>query len=368
MINQPGLIDIPRRNSLSAQAAASMRKAIAEGVWQEYLPSERRLCEVFLLSRPTVRAALHTLVREGLISIRQGKRIRVLNKQVKRTPERRRRLGLIMPESVTGMPLAVYHEVTEMRRFLEEQGFFTDILVCPAESVAIQRRKLEAFIEENQVLCCVLVSVSEKLQRWFVEHSVPALVMGSCHASVKLPSLDVDYRSVCRHAAGVLLAKGHRRIALVMPSSGAAGDLASEQGFLEGMKRHEPAAGVRSIVIRHNGAASNIAARLDAAFKSDQPPTALLVAKPIHVFAVLIYLANRGIAVPREVSLIARDSERAYSLMSPGIAHYRLEEGGSVRRLSRLILKLVNEGKLSATPNLIFPKFFEGGTVRSPAR
>jgi len=38
--------EIPKRSFLAAQSADSIRKAIEEGTWREYLPSERRLCVV----------------------------------------------------------------------------------------------------------------------------------------------------------------------------------------------------------------------------------------------------------------------------------------------------------------------------------
>jgi len=49
----------------------------------------------------------------------------------------------------------------------------------------------------------------------------------------------MDYRSICRHAGGIFLSKGHRRIALVVPNSGVAGDIASEAGFCEAIAQHK---------------------------------------------------------------------------------------------------------------------------------
>ena len=67
------MLDIPKRLPLAAQVAASLRAAIEKGSWEHNLPSERRLTEVFQVSRPTMRTALHLIAKEGLIEIRQGR-------------------------------------------------------------------------------------------------------------------------------------------------------------------------------------------------------------------------------------------------------------------------------------------------------
>jgi LacI family transcriptional regulator len=265
------------------------------------------------------------------------------------------------------MSLTAHQGISEMRTHLAEHGFATEIVVCPRDNARAQRRKLEEFIRLNHVFCCVLLSISRELQEWFAARSIPALVIGSCHPKVKLPSLDFDQRSVCRHAAGVFLGRGHRYLALLVPDSGVAGDLASEEGFREGVELRVRTDEVRATIVRHNGTAQSITMKLDALFRSPQAPTALLVAKPQHVFIVIIYLLKRGLAVPDTVSLIARDHDYIFETVSPPIAHYTFDEDTYAHRLSRLMLQMVTQGYLSPEPNLIFPKYFAGGTVKQLA-
>lgn len=62
---------VPRYKSLYG----ILRKHINEGVYQEgdLLPSENELCNIYGLTRPTVRQALSALVQDGYISKQQGK-------------------------------------------------------------------------------------------------------------------------------------------------------------------------------------------------------------------------------------------------------------------------------------------------------
>jgi len=356
-------LEIPKRHSLAAQAADSIRNAITDGNWREYLPSERRLCEMLRVSRPTIRTALRMLSEDGLLEIHQGRRNRLLT-QIQPGPRRQSRLiGIVTHEPFSHMSIVTYQIISEMRADLAEYGFTTEVLVCQAHSSQAQRRRLEDFVGHSRLLCCVLISVSKDIQMWFSTRSFPAQVLGSCHNEVKLPSLDMDYRSICRHAGGIFLSKGHRQMALVVPHSGVAGDLASETGFVESIQLNHHSEAHASIV-RHNGTAQNISLKLDALFNSAHAPTALLVAKPQHVFIVILYLLKRGLTVPGTVSFIARDHDHIFETVSPPIAHYTLQDDTFAHRLSRLMLQMVSHGNLESAPSVIFPKYFPGGTVR----
>lgn len=356
------MLEIPRRISLSSQIAAAIRKGIEHGVWKDSLPGERRLCATFQASRPTVRAALASLAKEGWFEIRQGRPNRLRRGAAQRSrPPPARIVGIIVHEPFSHLGTTLTQGLSEMRVHLAEQGCTTEIYVCPAHGSRAQRRGLEAFIRQNRISCCVLVSASRAVQRWFCDHSFPALVLGSCHPSVKLPSLDVDYRAVCRHAAGIFLGKGHRRIALVIQDTDTAGDLASEASFREAIEL-QGGTGACAMVVRHNGTAANLTAKLDTLFQSARPPTALLVARTPYVFTVIMHLLNRGLGVPDGVSLIARDSDPMFEMADPPLAHYAIKSEAYIRQISRLMVKLLSE-RPAAKPILIVPRFFPGRTV-----
>ncbi len=360
MSAKPAVFEIPRRQSLATQVAHSIRKAMQEGAWTGYLPSERQLAETFRASRPVVHVALHLLAKERLIAIADRQRSRILPRPGGTPRARNRLVVLITGEPASQLPPATYQSVNEIRAHLAEEGFATEILLCRSGRPKAQQRRVEAFIRQNRVFCCILRSVTRELQEWFSQRSLPALVLGSCHDGVSLPSLDIDYRAVCRHAAGLFYRKGHRRMALVVPESGLAGDLASEQGFLEAAAGFHDAA-VVAPVVRHHGAPEHLRARLAALLSQPRPPTALLVAKPAHVFVTLMHLLRQGLRVPESVSVIARDYD---PLFGSSLSHYPVDGLAYAHRLSRLMNQMVANGFIPPVPALVFPTYFSGGTVR----
>lgn len=365
MSSASGILDLPRRLTLSGQAAAAIRKAIAANLWQDFLPSERQLCALLQVSRPTIRTALLTLANERRIEIRHGKRVRLLRGARAGQPAAHRLITLVSHQPLSRQPTHAYQGISEMRAQLAKHGFTTGEFVCPEHAASTQRRKLEAFVTQHRPFCCVLLSVGREVQQWFAQRSIPALVLGSCHTDVTLPSLDVDYRAVCRHAAGVFCRQGHERIAFVVPDSGVAGDLASETGFLEGAGSRPGLPAIRPEVVRHDGTVADLAGRLQVLFRAPAPPTALLVAKPNHTLAVIAHLLQHGIRVPEQVSLIARDHDPLFENV---LSHYAFAGETFAHRLSRLMLQLVGEGRLPAEPHRIFPRYVNRDTVKSRAR
>lgn len=358
------MLEIPRRISLSAQIAAAISKGIEEGVWEEYLPGERRLGEIFQASRPTVRAALHSLAKDGWFEINQGRRNRLRRGSVRRDrADSKRGVGIVIHEPFARLAPTLSQGLSEMRLQLAEQGFATEVFVCPPNGPRAQKRGLEAFVRQNRVFCCVLVSASRAVQRWFCDNSIPALVLGSCHPAVKLPSLEVDYRAVCRHAAGIFLGKGHRHLALVIPDFGMAGDSASEESFREAVEQQADGR-ARVSVVRHNGTAPSLTAKLGALFGSANPPTALLVARTQYVFITMLYLLNRGLKVPDAVSFIARDADLLFESLDPPLAHYSFQRDAYIRQLCRSMLQLVSD-RPPPRPVLIVPNFLAGRTVKA---
>jgi DNA-binding LacI/PurR family transcriptional regulator len=350
-------LKLPDRATLSTQIASAMKEAMANGLWTEVLPSERRLSEMFEVSRPTVRAAVRELARAGLIKQRLRRNNTIA---CGATPVTRSRLVLVVTtEPLSRLAPESYYGICELMTHLIKHGFTTEVFVCKGRDET-QCDKLRSFVRTNQVFCCLLVSVGSTLQNWCAQQNIPALVLG--HTTSRLPSYDIDYRAVSRHASQLLVNNGHRRLALVVGSS-QGGDLASAVGFLEGAQNGVHGQEVDATVVRHNGTSSGIEAKLRVLFRSASPPTALFVAKAQDAIVVLVSLLRQRIAVPQTVSIIARDQDPVLSAVSPRIAHYYFDQGAFSSTLTQLMLRMTTRGTLPPKPYLLFPKFLPGDTV-----
>ena len=358
------VVEFPQRVALADQAAAAIQRAIDQGAWTDFLPSERRLCEMCRVSRPTVRAALHALANDGLIEIQQRQRNRIIRRQTTAAAKPRRHIAIVTHETFSHTPSAAYFSLSEMRAFLHEHGYTTEVFVCGRRGEGAQHRQIEGIVRDERIVCAILVSASREIHQWFARNSFPALVLGSCHDG--LPCLDVDYRAIGRHAAGLLLSKGHQRIAYIVPDSKAGGDLACERGFLDVVDRQAPLAAGRPVIVRHDGTPKGLRNQLAILFNAPERPTGLLLAKSQCMISAMFYLLERGLSIPRDVSVICRDRDDMFDKMLPAVAHYTFEVEGLSNQLTRSILKMVGQRSGQPGPSFIVPRFVAGATLSVP--
>jgi DNA-binding LacI/PurR family transcriptional regulator len=359
-------MQIPKRITLVSQTAEALRQEIAAGNWRDHLPGERVLAGQLQIARVTLRTAIQQLRREGLIQI-AGQRYRVRKPTAARAPRGRSRIvAFLTPMPLHLFPLFKLSELAELQRRMQDAGLKLDIVVEPrlaeADNPAARLRQLVA---DTDAACWVLSSCHASIQRWFMEQPVPAIVTGTRHEGILLPAVDFDNRAIARHAAGTLLARGHRRVALMLPDSGLAGDRATEQGYREAFVRGRHA-DAEPAVWFHDGTAGGIGRALNPFETGRERPTAVLVSHVQHVLAVLTRLLTQGVRVPRDVSLLCLRSDPDLSFLAPSIACYDTDPDIFAQRLARQTIQLATTGSLRIRQTLIVGRLRPGGSLETP--
>ncbi|MBI5768632.1 MAG: substrate-binding domain-containing protein [Verrucomicrobia bacterium] len=354
---------IPQRHSLVGQTVACLHDAIAAGQWREWLPAERTLCELLQISRSTLRRALAQLQRDGAIRAEHGAGNRILAP----TPRTRGRLrstevALLTPEPLERLRPTQTLWIDDLRAMLSERGCRLHVIHGRQYFRTNPAAALEKLVRQHPHACWLLLLATPACQEWFARRGVPCLVAGSCSDGIDLPFRDLDHRAMCRHAAGVLLGLGHRRLALVAPEVPLAGDLASEAGFLEGV-RTSGHADASAIVCRLDAGAAGIVPALKRLMAQKPPPTALLVVHAYHCLAVASGLAALGWRVPDQVSIISRDEDPFLTFLVPTPARYVASPRAYARSLLQPVLELLEGGAVTQRSWRLMPQFVRGASV-----
>ncbi len=353
---------IPQRSSLVSQTAAILSERIQAGEWNKWLPGEHELCAQLHIARMTLRRALLQLQRAGLIRSSQGKPREILVRRNQPAPNLSRRVLLLTQVPMQSrLPFDAFW-TNELRESLEKAGYHLELHANHGSYGRAMTTNLERMVQQLRPVGWVLSNSTHAMQSWFSKRKLPCVIVGSKHAGVELPFVDKAHRAMCRHAVGMFLSRGHRRFVLLNPESGAAGDLESEEGFLEGVARSNRT-DVQASVIRHDRTVADIEKKLNALIRRPERPTAILVSQSVYVLTVMGHLMRCGLRLPQDMAVIARDHESFLELMVPSVASYVQNSETMAKRVSSAVLEMLESGMVSPANHLIMPEFREGETL-----
>lgn len=350
----------PQRVSLVSLTARSLLEAMQAGHWQGHLPGERDLCARLQVSRHTLRAALAELQRDGLLEVSERQRRRIQLKMASPKAGHSSVIALLSSRPLIAMSPSAVVMVDELRDQLSRAGFTLEMHVTPACFTAKPARALEALTTRSPAAVWILFSSLEPMQSWFLRHQLPCLVVGSSPRGIALPSIDADYRALCRHAGAMLRRKGHRHIVLLRPVGEFGGDIESENGLIEAMQGGETPT---FQVLRHNGSPEHVCAVLEQAMRGPNPPTACVVARAVHVLTVMMYLQRQGKRIPQDMAVVSRDDETFLQHAVPGVTRYAADPAQFARTVSKAARQLAETGILPPKAIRLMPQFVRGETV-----
>ncbi|HEY2574607.1 MAG TPA: substrate-binding domain-containing protein [Verrucomicrobiaceae bacterium] len=358
----PVLPNLPRRQSLVAQVAQCLCEGIRAGQWKGHLPGERELSAQLQVSRPTLRAALEAMQRNGWVEVAARHRRRIKARpSLAQGRERKKQVAILSAISFLAMPPAVMFVIDALRNQLLGLGFSTEFHVNPGCFSARPERALERLQRRSPAAVWVVCGSKEPMQRWFIRRRISCVVMGSGAPATTLASVDADHRATCRHAGVMLRRKGHRQFALVLPRDAYGGDVNSETGLREALAASPGTGSVH--VLRHDGSTANLCALLDRVLQLPEPPTAFLVARAVNALTVMMHLMRRQKRIPGEIAVISRDDDPVLQSCTPAMARYRIDPVQLARRLAAAVRQAIEIGAPAARSVRLMPKFVPGETV-----
>lgn len=348
--------------SKTGQLADILRIRIESGEWKETIPPERLLAEDLLVSRTTLRKALEILQHDGWIAPAESSRScrRILTPEGKPNSAVPSGLVVVITPSMFDNPLLLEH-LAVLRDLLGRGG--ARIEVREAARIAELRQpknELARLAAKFPGAVWILYRMPQPVQIAAGQLGLRCIVYGSVLAGVDLPYVDVDFRAVARHALGRCLARGLRKIAVLVHRTPLAGDtvIVSEiTSLLAGAGAPPP------VILRHDFNRSRLIDSLDQRIvPADKTPDALIVVSQHHLLTTLPHLLRRGLRIPDDLSLIYLSNDPVTERLSPLPERYDL--GGQLpRRLAKAAQAMIS-GEIPSSARLL-PKLKAGETFRN---
>jgi LacI family transcriptional regulator len=317
------------------------------------------------VSRNTLRSALVQLRKQGRVRSVHGAGNQIVVTPKKGGVTEAHDVALLTPEPIERLRPMQNLWIDEMRALLSEREVKLRVFHGQQYFGSNAGPALQKLVARNPHGCWILMLAGENVQRWFTRNRVPSIVAGSIYADVDLPFRDLDHRATCRHAAGVLLGLGHRRLVMLSQKSPRAGDLESEAGFNEAVQqsRHEDAS---AVVIHHDGTIAGISRAIERVRKLEPAATGLLVMQPHFYLAAAGRLAQLGVQVPQQMSMISRDDDPFLAFVLPSPARYVVSPHVMAKTLLRPVLELLGGNPVNQRAARIMPEFSRGDSIAPP--
>ena len=153
-------------------------------------------------------------------------------------------------------------------------------------------------------------------------------------------------------------------LALVLPTSPLAGDLACLAGLRAYLAQAKPPASL--LEIRAGADPHELRPKLDRALALASRPSGIFCLLQLHAFTSLLHLLERGHRIPGDVSLVARDLPPLLEAAMPDFAHYSWPVNRLVGYALRLTQALLAGRAVPPQPCLINPVFLPGRTLAAP--
>lgn len=352
------MTSLPARPSLkqplAERAAAVLQEGIRTGRWQRELPSERQLVRDLGIARNTLRDALATLTREDWIEpARPPARRRIQGGARRKAPIRQ--IVLLTPFEPDDLPASALRLADDARRLLAGTDYRLAVRGSAAFHQARPDAALARLVAAEPAAVWILLQAPAPVHAWFHRSAHPCVVLGECYARSPLPHVTEHIAAVARHAAGLLLQRGHQRVALLHRDPPRAGHLAAEAAM-----RASPGLALQRA--GHAGHPAAVARTMATLFRSALPPTALVVTEPNTALTAITWLAREGLRVPEQVSLLSLFYDSTLDAVIPAVASYRMEREALPRRLMEMIRALA-DGRRLPRQRPLFPRFMPGGSL-----
>jgi hypothetical protein len=294
------------RITLTKRIEQELRRRIGLGIYppDSYLPAERQLAEEFATTRRTMRGALEALAQDRLVERTPSRGTRVLSPLG--------RLAQPLIGIVQGNPLdvqaavpwtlgsvGVLHGVQDALLGLKLRYEF--VFVQPDGSLAdadVDRFGAMLFVEHGDHWNNVFDVIRQR--------DMP-FVVAKLEDDADVPCTYVDHEAPARQAVGILVERGHRRIAFVGRDADYGFYGKARQGYetaLREAKINPDPALIR--VCDNTDALSGFVATRDV-FDLAAAPTAVVAARDTFAQGVCRAAADRGLVVGRDVSVIGFD-------------------------------------------------------------
>ena len=324
------------------QAEQALLDGIVQGRWKERLPSFATLAAYIGVSIPSVGAAVARLARTGAVVSRGPRRSYLIGKvdparrgrpQVSSPmPSAAKSLLMVGPVELRQLDSWRQSYVLEVMREGQLAGWRCDYARLPSSVAPKVRASWQKVLDRHPASHLLVMDGSSVVAKWALSKGLTVGLLGGPNLP-DVASLAVSLEQILEHVVGRLARLGHRRVlfplwgAPAMMPRAIARTIAPlvARGEAELIDRGWVSAFALSAARRHREQLRERVRRLD--------PTAIVNLNWRDYLVTQSVLAELGLGMPRDLSVVVLDADEDMRWSTPVPAHFQVGQELFLRRL-----------------------------------
>ena len=348
-------MEAPNFLTIAEQVADYLRQELLRGRWTETIPGTNSLATELGVNAKTVEAGLRLLEKDGLLAGQGAGRRRRIELPEGHTPPALRVAILCYEKGDEANDLVIRFE-----NKLKEAGHTVVYASKNLTDLDGNTRLFARVIRRTAADAWVVLSGSKESLQYFEARQIPVFALYGFQGGLKVAGIAPVLVHAVVAATRRLIALGHQRIVLLDKQITLSSPASYVASFCAEMASHGIEVGEYNVP-GWEGGYDGLYKRLESLF-ANTPPTAIFLFSPAEYFAVIQFLAHKGLRVPADVSLICCDIAQYFNRYQPTISHVRWKGQLVVNRIARWA-KNIRLGNQDFHQTRIAAEFVEAGTV-----
>lgn len=323
-----------------AAVAKALRDEIQNGVWSvgERIPSEQVIAKRFGVAYMTARQAVSSLVSDGVLERIARKGTFVAQAKAPLQPTTRSQFVLLIEGGKTSLdpyylpPIieAFEHEIKANGYELSVYGYSMSIL--------------DGLLSKDANVCCVLLGEQDILYANLLQaRGNRVLAINRCNEGGGVAFVSPNNAGGAQAAVEHLIDLGHRRIGFVRGLPGNIDAADRRHGYLQALWKRGIPLGPEDGDNFVEACGYEVAKRM---LSSSEPPTAIFCASDLSAIGALKAIAEAGLSVPGDVSVVGFGDFPMARFWHPGLTTVRLPLSELGTAAAKEMLKLAQEGSV----------------------
>lgn len=225
----------------------------------------------------------------------------------------------------------------------------------------MQVERVARYAKQNPADAWILIAASGQVIAWFAEQPVPSIAMYGRQEGIAIAAACTNMIPSMMAAVRRLVELGHKRIVMLTREERRKPKLSPpEQAFIDELE----AAGITTgdyNLPDWQESREGLRHLVDELLRLS-PPTAFIFQEADLYIAVRVYLADRGIIPPQDISLIVADDNSSFEWCSPVPSSISLDHNLVVRRVVQWVMRVAH-GKANRRKSATKAQFIEGETI-----